>query len=555
MPNLACSAFLQTHARPLAVGTGAGVRLLPGTIISTAWRIDQELRRCDASITYSARYIPSGEPAAFTLFDVPALALASYRARMLTMAQMLATVEHPGVSDVIDVGLTADGRPYVITDLAEGTTLAERAQSCSLDLEQALSILRGICAPLIAAHEAGVSHGSLVADNVLIVDASALGIKLLDWGFERMLLEEAGRAGVSRAEPARCRAPEEACGVVSAKTDAYAFGLIAYELVTGHSPFEGKDIAEVRAQQQEVPDPRRHWPAIPSTLEALLRSLLAPSPCDRPLMRDVATQLAAISRIHTAPPAAKVEAAVTSSIQAPVVTAAATATPFMDNLYEVAREKYARTRSYVPAVAVAATAMAIVFATIAPSVLVKDEPVRTIASLAASTAAAPAASLTTPLPAAKSATPTATPQATAVSPTTSIAPAPAAPASAASTVATTRRAADPPSPARPTPRRVTATDRAPDKARLSEAARMEFLTRYQRVGRDLMQLKRRSSAPAIAEMWQKFSSLQIEHALASAKTRASASAVLDELREKIARNKGVAISDTCKSNPLADGCK
>ena len=88
-----------------------------------------------------------------------------------------------------------------------------------------------------------------------------------------------------------------------------------------------------------------------------------------------------------------------------------------------------------------------------------------------------------------------------------------------------------------------------------EARRAELLTRYQRIGHDLIQLRRKRTSEAIAQLWDEFNALKIHHALANAETRATAAATLDELRAKIERNAAVEPSKACLESPLADGCR
>lgn len=547
MPTTACSAFLQPHVRRLTVGPSAAARLLPGTSLGL-WRVEAERRRRDASATYRVICTPSGEEAALTVFDTPALQLGSYARRLLGVAHILSAVDHPGVTGVIDVGLTADGRPYVVTDLDEGITLVERVGAAKVAFEDALVILRAICAPLIAAHDVGVVHGSLTADRVVLVEGDDRYVKLLDWGLERAVLDEARRAGLDRVAADSCTAPEASLGIVSPQMDVYALGIIAYELVLGRPPFVAQSTEDLREQQEEgVPDPREVWPQIPVALESLLRAMLATDPRNRPTIRAVADQLGSLEHEFAAPPS-----------------------PPSAHAYMVPPDTYPQSRSYAPVWTIAATALAVVIGIAAPSLVEPEaEQVRTVASL--STPAPPTARITPQrrarhVPAAPVAEP-------------AVAAAPAATAressdpgveivSIAAVPRKAPRAVGPRVVASPAPRRSVAV--RPSPAARREAAprretseisdrmdeiKAELLTRYQRVGRDLMQLRRERNNAATAEMWDQFKRLSIHHSLATAKTRASVSATLDELRVKIERNRGVAVTDACKASPLADGCR
>jgi len=106
---------------------------------------------------------------------------------------------------------------------------------------------------------------------------------------------------------------------------------------------------------------------------------------------------------------------------------------------------------------------------------------------------------------------------------------------------------------RPTP----ASDRATHADTSKQAAdiRSQLLTQYQRIGHDLIELRKQRGAAATADLWQRFGSLKIHYALATAKTRAEVAATLGDLRDKIDRNKALQLSAACLQNPLADGCR
>jgi len=529
MAMTSCSAFLQTHASRLSVRSGTAMRLLRGTKIG-AWRIDGDCRAGTNSATYPVAYLHSDEPAALTVFDTPALALGSYTRRILSTAQILARVDHPGVIDIIDVGLVADGRPYIVTELHEGITLAELVQGeTKLELARAITVLRRICAPLIAAHEVGVVHGELDLECIFLVEASDPYIKLLDWGIERLVGDEARRAGIEPALRVRCRAPEEAYGLVSPQTDAHALGVVAYQLLVGRLPFD-PDLS--LSPDRPIVDPRDLCPAIPSSLAALIIKLLDVDPRQRPTIRAAADCLAVVGRELASPPRATA--------------------PELDE-YSVSRAPRRATVTAVFAAICAAVAVPVVLAR-------TDEPITSKASTAN---AAPPRQTVQEQPGLAPEPPKPVEHAMAPSvqsrmPTGSSAPVPVRHVGSAPTTMP---------PLRATPTRTIEAKRAErvkpdigrrvdsDKPDSTSSGEAELLTQYQRVGHDLIELRNERGAAAISDMWQQFNSLQIHHALASAHTRAAAAATLTDLRNRIERNKGVRVPETCLQNPLATGCR
>jgi serine/threonine-protein kinase len=548
-----CTAFLQSHVGRLPSRAGTAIRLLAGTKIGT-WRVVGEGHAGTRSDTYPIVHERDGTYASMTVFDVPAVALASYTRRILETAQILTAIEHPGIESVVDAGLVADGRPYVVTEAHRGMSLAERiADEPALDPEDAIAILRGICEPLIAAHEMGVVHGSLALEHVFLVDWDDSAVKLLDWGIERAVLDEARRAGMELTARVHPVAPESALGIVSAKIDAYALGVIAYQLLLGRLPFDADSQVALRLLQDEMlPDPRALWPEIPDALESLLQELLAVDPRARPSIRWAADRLAGIAHELAAPTITFVPASdaapldAPATVTAPAVTSPAAVTAKVCALPPPDHVEWRAPFNWRIAAVVMTT---VASAVLAIGVVQRAERVDRLATMAAPrhpptlevVAAAPAAAKLTEPPR--------------IAPETHAPPVVAARAAAPAVT----RPRPPVAIAKATPVTRTPPKRAA-RARVAPAAAAgnrssELLTQYQRIGHDLMELRRTHATPATAEMWQQFRALKIEPALASANTRASAEATLRQLREKIERHKGVAVSDACRMNPLADGCK
>jgi hypothetical protein len=550
MSNTSCTAFLQSHVGRLPSRSGTAIRLLAGTKIG-AWRVTGERHGGTRSDTYPIVHEREGTCASMTVFDVPAVALASYTRRILETAQILTAIEHPGVESIVDAGLVADGRPYVVTEAHRGMSLAERAaDEPALEPEESIAILRAMCEPLIAAHEMGVVHGALTLERVFLVDWDDAQVKLLDWGIEDAVSEEAWRAGMEMPAGVYPIAPESVLGIVSAKTDAYALGVIAHQLLLRCMPFSAATQAALRLVQEEpLPDPRLLWPDMPEAIESLLRDLLAVDPRARPSIRSAADRLAAIAHELDAPtivvipgePLPEPEPDPASVplvlVSAPKVKAPAAITAKVCALPPPDRIEWKKPFNWHIAAVVTATAASAVLAI--GAVQRADEIATMAAPRKAAVIEAPIAPPLTPAP-----TVTVAPKVTAAR---TVAPPPRRPAVAPETTKEVKIA-------RITLAKKPAPVRAPREPAVDHRS-SELLTQYQRIGHDLIELKRKRPTPATTEMWQQFQALKIQPALASANQRASVAQVLRELRDKIERHKGVAVTDACLANPLADGCK
>jgi serine/threonine-protein kinase len=205
------------------------------------------------------------------------------------------------IVDVTDFGRTADGDLYFVMEALEGENLATLARrEGALPLRRALGILAQICRALAAAHARGIVHRDLKPENVFLAqreDGSDL-VKVLDFGISLTGGSPSGsritRAGSIIGTP-EYMAPEQAAATrVDHRCDIYAFGVLAYEILTGSLPFQGDTpIATLIKHQGEAPTPpRRRRPELPLEVEALILKALVKKPEGRPQsMAEVAAGL------------------------------------------------------------------------------------------------------------------------------------------------------------------------------------------------------------------------------------------------------------------------
>jgi serine/threonine-protein kinase len=214
--------------------------------------------------------------------------------RFVHEARVVNQIGHPDVVDVFHIGWLDDGRVYLVMEFLTGRTLAQRLRRGPLSTRDGVALLARIAAPVIAAHARGVVHRDLKPDNIFLVDDGPR-IKVLDWGLSTMasapgLPGERGLVGTPRylaPEQARCRA-------VNDRTDVYALGVVAYEVLLGRAPFHSHELTELLRMHigATPPRPRTLWPAIPDALDDLLTAMLAKDPSERPSLACVQATLA-----------------------------------------------------------------------------------------------------------------------------------------------------------------------------------------------------------------------------------------------------------------------
>jgi len=210
-------------------------------------------------------------------------------------ARAIAALNHPNICHLYDVG-----PDYLVMELVEGPTLAERLKSGAIPLEESLHIARQIAEALEAAHEKGITHRDLKPGNVKIKPDGT--VKVLDFGLAKMggtpvaqtdhsptLTMGQTEAGVILGTAAYM-SPEQAKGKpADHRADIYAFGVVLYEMVTGERLHHGETTTEVLASVLKE-DPR--WDKVPPQLRKLLRLCLEKDPQKR--LRHIANVMALV---------------------------------------------------------------------------------------------------------------------------------------------------------------------------------------------------------------------------------------------------------------------
>jgi hypothetical protein len=160
-------------------------------------------------------------------------ALARFRAEQQTLARL----QHPGIAQLLDAGVTAEGTPYFVMEWVDGQALNEGVRD--LDLSNRLALFIQLCAAVAYAHRNLVIHRDLKPGNVLLTRSGQ--IKLLDFGIAKVLDTQTDARNTQtqqRIYTPRYAAPEQVQGLsISTATDVYALGMMLFELMTGRLPY------------------------------------------------------------------------------------------------------------------------------------------------------------------------------------------------------------------------------------------------------------------------------------------------------------------------------
>ncbi|MFB1484071.1 protein kinase [Corallococcus sp. RDP092CA] len=241
-------------------------------------------------------------------------------ARFLSEARTLTLVQHENVVTLYDLD-SRDGRPYLVMEYLEGDSLANFARG-PMAPALVVELMTQVCDALGAAHAHGIVHRDLKPANVFLVSSphGKQRVKLLDFGIAKLLSRPAGEmtteVGVLLGTP-EFMAPEQ-CGdgIVDARSDLYAAGVLAYLLLTGQVPFYGRTTAEIlvgHLQKDPVP-PHELNPAVPEALSRVLLRALAKRPEHRFAS---AAELRAALEASLAPPPAPSAPQLTALLRGP----------------------------------------------------------------------------------------------------------------------------------------------------------------------------------------------------------------------------------------------
>lgn len=279
------------------------------TALAARYTIERELGGGGMSRTYLAREVALNRRVVVKVLAPELLANISverFRREVLLAAQL----QHPHVVPVLAAGDT-DGIPWFTMPYVAGDSLRHRLEGGPLPQAEAVSILRDVARALAYAHGQGVVHRDIKPDNVLLSSGSAT---VTDFGIAKAInaaRTDGGHAGGDTHDTALTQAgmsigtpmymaPEQAFGdpAIDHRADLYAFGVMAYEIIAGHPPFQGSTPSKLLAAHMGEPprDLLELAPDCPKALSAIVMSCLAKDPEHRPQeARDVAKVLDSIT--------------------------------------------------------------------------------------------------------------------------------------------------------------------------------------------------------------------------------------------------------------------
>jgi HAMP domain-containing protein len=202
--------------------------------------------------------------------------------RLRQEIKLARVITHPNVVRAFDFG-ESGGSHFLTMEYVPGTTLREVIDARGgLQLTPALQIAKQVCRGLAAVHKAGIIHGDLKPQNVMVMGSGVA--KLMDFGVARTRSNQ-DHGGVSVAGTPLYMSPEQAKGAdLDERSDIYSAGVLIYEMFTGQCPFQAREVTEIlQMHLNDIPvDPRTHRPDIPQALAEIIMACLAKHRAQRP---------------------------------------------------------------------------------------------------------------------------------------------------------------------------------------------------------------------------------------------------------------------------------
>ncbi len=271
---------IATPGRSL-IGAPPPAHLRPGVRLGP-YQLEALLGEGGMGQVYRARDTRLGRPVAIKLIRTEGARRPDFRIRFQREAQATASLNHPHICALYDVG-EQEGASYLVMEYVEGQTLASRLREGPLPLDQLLNRAAEVSQALAAAHERGIIHRDLKPANLMLTPS---GVKVLDFGLAKFTTPTASPMDAALTATAAhtilgtpsYMSPEQTRGEdLDPRSDLFSFGSVLYEAATGVRPFRGASISEILREvvSGHPPPPSSLRPELPAAWDSILMRTLA----------------------------------------------------------------------------------------------------------------------------------------------------------------------------------------------------------------------------------------------------------------------------------------
>lgn len=269
---------------------------LVGTVLDGRYRVDTMIATGGTSSVYRGLDLRLDRPVALKVMESRYAGDQQFLTRFQREARAVARLKHPGLVAVYDQGI--EGRhPFLVMELVEGGTLRELLRERGpMPPHAVAAVLAPVLGGLAVAHAAGLVHRDIKPENVLISDDGE--VKIADFGLVRAVAEAKITSTSVILGTAAYLSPEQvSTGDADPRSDVYSVGILAYELLTGVTPFTGDSALTIAYQRMDhdVPAPGTVIAGVPTQFDELVLHATARDPQRRYTdAKDMADDLAEI---------------------------------------------------------------------------------------------------------------------------------------------------------------------------------------------------------------------------------------------------------------------
>jgi len=212
-----------------------------GKVIDGRYEIQQRVGEGGMGVVYKARQISIDRVIALKMLNQQMANDPTWVQRFYNEAKACSRLQHPNTIRMFDFGQTTDGRLFMTMEFLDGISLRAALQNGALAPQRVIKILIQCCASLAEAHSIGIIHRDIKPDNVFLLNMAGSPdfVKLLDFSVAKLLEGDRMKtqAGVVFGTP-QYMSPEQGRGLpLDARSDLYALGILAFEMLTGNVPF------------------------------------------------------------------------------------------------------------------------------------------------------------------------------------------------------------------------------------------------------------------------------------------------------------------------------
>jgi serine/threonine protein kinase len=267
--------------------TDESLSLEPGAVIAGKYRVDALLGKGGMGAVFLATNTSIGRHVAIKVLSSKVAGRVDLRRRFELEARSAALIGHPGIVDVLDMGQTSDGEPFIVMEYLEGATLkAVLKRLGRFSPAQVVGVACPVLDALASAHRAGVVHRDVKPANIFVCARPTQTMKLLDFGVSRFGKSSGlTLSGTAMGTP-KYMAPEQVLGDpdLGPEVDLYALGAVMYCLMTGRPPYEAdSDMATLARILHDNHQPLHQVrPDVHPELCAVVDTLLSKDPAHRP---------------------------------------------------------------------------------------------------------------------------------------------------------------------------------------------------------------------------------------------------------------------------------